>query len=228
MPLFRLALFCFILLNSMNIMGQTHGSVTLISKPFKPNIAESIELLTQLEQNTIYLYSDISTQSFIYWTNFSRLYPQKFRDSILIPFINEQPAVNGSYSNSLLDELASLDPLPFLMPEQLLTNAASKHAVNIIKNGGRISHQSANGTSFSDRIKLEGIKFCAAENIFNGANNDALVALLLLYLDIGLPNLGHRKNLLNANYTQMGLGLGILPNKYYLIVQDFGCTPSVK
>ncbi len=209
-------------------MSQTHGSVTLISKPFKPNIAESIELLTLLEQNTLYLSSDISTQSFIYWTNFSRLYPKKFRDSVLIPFINEQPAVNGSYSNSLLDELAWLDSLPFLIPNQLLTNAASKHAVDIIKNGGRISHQSANGTSFSDRIKLEGIKFCAAENICTGANNDALVALILLYLDIGLPNLGHRKNLLNANYTQMGLGLGILPNKHYLIVQDFGCTPSMK
>lgn len=209
-------------------MSQTHGSVILISQPFQPIIAESAELISLLEQNTIYLSSDINTQSFIYWTNFSRLYPKKFSDSILIPFINEQPVVNGAYSNSLLKDLNEIDSLPFLLPEQLLTINATNHVYDIINNGGRISHLSANGNNFSDRIKQSGITNCAGENISTGEKNDPLIALILLYLDIGVPNLGHRKNLLNANYTQMGVGFGFLKNNFYLFVQDFGCTPKFK
>lgn len=228
MQFYRFVFIAFLVFSMSCSTAQNHGSVTLIDQSFEPVIEQKGELLELLKTNSIYKSSSKPTQSFIFWTNFARLYPKRFRDSVVMPFLKQQPSVKGSYANSLLSDLNKTSPLPLLMPEQLLTNAARNHASDIVKNGGRISHQSANGTSFSERMNNEGVKGCAAENISFGSDDNGLVSLILLYLDIGVSNLGHRKNLLNPTYTQMGVSVRQLPNNQNLIVQDFGCGPKTK
>jgi hypothetical protein len=208
------------------ISGQSYSQVVLKDIPFEPNIEINDELVEKLAQNSIYRSSSKEARSFIYWTNYARLYPEAFRDKALIPFLKLQPALKGKYANSLIKDLGGIAPLPFLEPEAKLTKSAELHATDITQNNGRVSHHSSDGSSFSDRMKKVGYKACSGENISLGNDQEGLSSLLLLYLDINLPDLGHRKNLFNSNYTKMGVGVKQLPNNQLLIVQELGCQES--
>lgn len=213
---------CFLILSGC-LNAQRYSQVILKDIPFEPNIAMNEELVEKLEQSSIYQSSNKASRSFIYWTNYARLYPKAFRDQALIPFIKLQPNLKGKYANSLIKDLSKITPLPFLEPEPKLTKAAQLHAEDIAQNNGRVSHQSSDGSSFSDRMKKVGYKNCSGENISLGNDTDGLSSLLLLYLDINLPDLGHRKNLFNPNYTKIGVSVKQLPNNQFLIVQELGC-----
>lgn len=217
-----------LLLFTSYLNAQRYSQVILKDIPFKPEIAIKQDILDQLEENPIYKSSNKAAQSFIYWTNYARLYPKDFRDQALIPFIKLQPNLKGKYANSLIKDLGNKSPLPYLEPQIQLTKAAELHADDIAQNNGRVSHESSDGSSFGDRMKKVGYKYCSGENISLGKDTDGLSSLLLLYLDINLPDLGHRKNLFNPNYTKMGVSVKQLPNNQYLIVQELGCWEASK
>jgi uncharacterized protein YkwD len=71
-------------------------------------------------------------------------------------------------------------------------------------------------------MKSISIKRCAGENISFGPANTVLM-LVLLYIDEGVPDLGHRKTLLNASFVEMGIGIGAYPEGKYMVVQTFSC-----
>jgi hypothetical protein len=51
------------------------------------------------------------------------------------------------------------------------------------------------------------------------------MSLVLLYIDYGLPNLGHRKSLLNADYVETGVGVSPYGDTDSIfIVEDFACA----
>lgn len=224
----KLVVFLFFFFTLASIQAQQSSQVVLKDVPFEPKIPMKEDLLKKLEESPIYMTSNKSAQSFIYWTNFARLYPKEFKDLALLPFLSLQSSLKGKYANSLIHDLDKIDPLPFLEPETLLTRAAQWHADDISQNNGRVSHQSSDGTSFGNRMKKVGYKYCSGENISLGNDSNGLSSLLLLYLDINLPDLGHRKNLFNPNYTKMGVSVKQLPNSQYLIVQELGCWEADK
>lgn len=223
MPKFRFFLSFLLILFSFYLNAQDFSSVVLIDKPFIAPAMTNSFILNRLEKNNTFLLLNKSEKKFIYWTNYARLFPKEFSDSILFPFLKQQPTTKGSYSASLLKELSNIQPLPFLEPEEKLYEVAKLHTSDLSRNSKRISHQSTNGTSFSDRMKKGNILTCSSENISLGSS-DPIVSLLLLYLDIGLPNLGHRKNLMNPNYRNIGVSVVRLKNYQSLIVQDFSCA----
>lgn len=204
--------------------AQTISSVTLIDQPFFFPGEKNKSLLQTLETYPVYKKANRQEKDQIYWTNYSRLFPKNFRDSALIPFIKSQPGIqNNNYTNSLIRSLDQNQVLPFLAPNLQFSSVAAHHAADIFQNKGRISHHSSDGTSFANRMRKAGINQCASENISSG-KDDALVALILLYLDIGVPDLGHRKNLLNPVYTEIGVSVIRLADGRYLMVQNLGCS----
>jgi uncharacterized protein YkwD len=66
------------------------------------------------------------------------------------------------------------------------------------------------------------IKRCASENLASGPPN-MLFALVLLYLDIGVADTGHRKCLLTPSFTELGLGARSKTGETFYICQDFAC-----
>ena len=50
------------------------------------------------------------------------------------------------------------------------------------------------------------------------------LSILLLYLDIGVPSLGHRKALLDQNLREIGVGSALYGKDQYFLVQDLACT----
>ena len=167
-----------------------------------------------------------SVAEWFYWTNYSRQSPKAFWDSVVAPILRVYPQFNTSYAASLKRELYKNQKLPMLKPNQTLIRLAQAHA-NDLSKSGNLSHTSTNGTAFEQRVFKGGISKCAAENLSLGIPNPVF-SLVLLYLDEGIPDLGHRNNLLSSYYVEMGIGLSKTKNNYALVVQDFACHQGTR
>lgn len=161
-------------------------------------------------------------QELLYWTNYSRINPRRFWDSVVLPALRTWPILVGSESRSLEVDLKRSQPLPLFSLNSLLLASAQKHCDDIAINNGEIGHFSTDKTSFPQRMKELGIRNCANENISLGGQS-VLVSLVLLYLDIRLPEKGHRKVLLDPNLTEIGVGYAMYNKDQFFMVQDMAC-----
>jgi uncharacterized protein YkwD len=168
--------------------------------------------------------SQLSAQQkqWFYWTNYSRENPRRFWDSVVAPLIATFPSLNNSYSASLKKELYSAPSLPLLKPNTVLAKAAFRLSRELADHKAPPSHTSPSGATFAIRMKEADIKLCAGENISFGPDNTAFM-LVLLYIDEGVPEMGHRKTLLNPAFVEMGVGISSYPDNKVMVVQDFAC-----
>lgn len=163
------------------------------------------------------------TQDWFYWTNYSRAEPRKFYDSVVAPLLVAMPILKGPNATSLKKELYQSPALPMLRPNSDLKKVAEHFADEMTKRNASPSHNSPSGSTFQSRMESIKIKFCAGENISWGKPNTALM-LALLFIDEGVSDLGHRKTLLDASFTEMGIGYNVYPDGKYMVVQDFVCS----
>lgn len=171
-------------------------------------------------------YNTLNQQAkdFFYWTNYSRANPKRFWDSVVAPALKTFPNLQGSYTQSLKADLYASPGLPLFKLNPILLKTSQAHASDIGLKQAPPGHISTNGESFVDRVKSAGIVKCAGENISIG-DVDPLLSLVLLYVDYGLPQLGHRKTLLNATYVETGIGVSPYGNTGNIfIVEDFACS----
>jgi hypothetical protein len=161
-------------------------------------------------------------QEWFYWTNYSRVNPKRFWDSVVSPILKVYPDFRNSYVNSLKKDLYKASALPMIKPNTNLAKAAQALARELASKRMGPSHTSPSGTTFDDRMKSIRVKRCAGENISFGRPN-TLLMLVLLYIDEGVPDVGHRRTLLNPLFVEMGIGIGSFPDNNIMVVQDFAC-----
>lgn len=202
-------------------LSQHIGSTRLEIKdlPLPPNRDLEVEKFMAGFSNSL----NAVEKDWFYWTNYSRSDPKRFWDSVVAPILQVYPGFRNAYTNSLRKDLYSSAPLPPVKLNEELTKAAQSLARELAAKRARPSHTSPSGSTFESRMKLISIKKCAGENISFGPPN-TLLMLVLLYIDEGVPDLGHRKTLLNADFVEMGLGLGLYPDNKVMVVQDFACS----
>jgi hypothetical protein len=164
----------------------------------------------------------LQAKKLLYWTNYSRNNPKKFWDSAMVPLLAIFPPMNKQEAQSLKTDLLRAGSLPMFKLNDALINTAQLHASDIGNKKAALSHTSTNGTDFGSRMKKAGIKFCANENI-SLSSQSILLSTALLYLDIGLSSLGHRKTLLDPNLREIGVGSALYHPDQYFLVQDFAC-----
>jgi len=162
-------------------------------------------------------------QDFYYWVNYSRVDPHRFFDSVVKRVIDAYPQLKGENFETLHNDLANAGSLPLFILNPDLIKMAKGHAADIVSHEAQPSHNSTNGDSFSDRFKQKNLKNCGGENLSFGAT-DPVLLLVLLYLDINVPNLGHRKALLNPGFVETGIGAANYKNGSVFLVQDFSCS----
>ncbi len=171
------------------------------------------------------LYASLSPQEqeILYITNVARSKPMFFWDSMVKPILNAFPTLVGKNSKSLYQDLVSTGSLPMFSLHNYLVNAARFHS-NDLASTGVFSHSSSNGQHFSQRLESFGVKNTySAENISMGQQS-ILQSSVLLYLDIGIPDLGHRKTLLSKQYSLIGIGYTKSKDGSFYITQDFSST----
>ena len=132
--------------------------------------------------------------------------PQAFLPMVLKPhtFSAEARAVLEIVN----EERAQAGCGPVVLQEQL-TAAAQGHSEDMALND-YFDHTSKDGRSPWQRIQATGYQYSAAgENIAAGYSTPESV------MDGWMNSDGHRKNILNCNFTEMGLG-------YYYLANDLG------
>ena len=174
-------------------------------------------------------YSRLSEREaqFYYWVNYSRNDPATFFDSAVMPIVGIYPQLKGQYLASLKSDLQTSMALPLLSLNADLIKMATSHAKDITNNNATPSHSSTNGQTFGERFKSFHLRTCGGENIsFGAGDSDPLFALVILYLDINVPELGHRKALLNRNFVLTGISFANYKNGNTFIVEDFACSQN--
>lgn len=118
--------------------------------------------------------------------------------------------------------LKNQSAVPALVLNTGLSKACQKHCE---EQGplGKVEHYSGDGKSPGDRMKLFG-KFNApygwGENIAYGGNTARKIVIQLL-IDDGVPDRGHRINIYEKNWTDVGFGWGVHKTYRIMCVMDF-------
>ena len=192
-----------LLLILLPILSFSQGTMQLEDKPFTSKQARVKSVDSFLASFKSFKNYSAEEQAFFYWVNVLRADPVAFKEQIVEPFLTSFPEAKSSYAKSLLSDLSDQEPLPLVEPTNLLTKATQEHAYDLVHNQKGISHSSSDGRNFQQRMKDAGITKCAGENILEG-NKDALKAIIMLLIDQGVPDKGHRKALLNPSFNLMG------------------------
>lgn len=222
---FHVKLILIILIISFIAIRSNGQIVTFSLEENKIPIPKKIDSVVLFKNQNAKGYADLSEieKDFYYWTNYSRANPKRYWDSVIVPIVAAFPQFRGTYTESLyLDIEAIKNPLPFLDLNNELILIAQNHAKDITDKNAQPGHTSSNGNTFQQHFRTTGINTCGSENISFGEITPYF-ALAMLYIDYGIPNLGHRKALLNPNLTRIGIGASKFSNGTYFYVQDFAC-----
>ncbi len=123
----------------------------------------------------------------------------------------------------LINEERQNRDLPLLSFSQDLSQLARAHSKDMASRGG-ISHSSTDGRSYRDRVVNEGYYFIAlGENVaFSNGFQPGLIHKKLM------KSPGHRENILDPNFDEVGIGAVVKKNKGYFITQDFRRSPVLR
>jgi len=150
----------------------------------------------------------------IFYTNLARLNGELFANTILDDYMKKKRSTR--YTRSLYRDLKKIKGLPLLRPEKDLQEIAEEHATTSGKRG-TTGHQ-----RFNKRYgPLMGTYNEVAENCAYGLE-DPLHILIQLLIDEEIPDVGHRKNLLNPNFNSIGVSIKHHKKYVYNCVMSFG------
>ncbi len=154
----------------------------------------------------------------IFYTNLARINGSKFAALYVNNLLQEDKSDNVV---SLYQDLRNKKGLNPLKPDSILHETAKYHALDMGRNG-MTGHNSSDGTSFGNRVMKQYGVHLVGENCYYGPNDPFDIVLSLL-IDKGVRSLGHRKNLLNADFSEIGVSIERHNSAYqYNCVQDFG------
>ena len=217
-------LLCIALFIPFLSFAQHLGSTSLPVKTMPVLPSSNLSILRVLDSSSSE-YSSLSEvqKEWFYWTNYSRSNPKGFWDSVIAPMITNYPTLKSAHTESLKADLYKTMPLPYVKPNSNLLKVSQAFASELAAKNAPPAHTSPSGSTFSDRMKSSGIVKCAGENIGYGPLNSVLM-LVLLYIDEGVPSLGHRHTLLNPTFAEMGIGVAKYANNNSVVIQDFACS----
>jgi hypothetical protein len=202
-------------------ISVAQGSIELEDKPFTVTGNPDQKIQDWLSGFSIYKKMTPFERDVMYWVNVMRSNPSDFNDKYVRAFLSQFPEAESRYSKSLAADLKGSPALPLFKPTEILYSASVAHARDLALKQKRLSHSSSSGEDFLARVKKAGIKGCAAENLYEG-KDDALKAIILLLIDQNVPDLGHRKSLLDPRLNLMSPGSQPKGNKF-ILVQLFSC-----
>lgn len=123
-------------------------------------------------------------------------------------------AAGEAQALSLLNQDRAASGLPALKANSQLTRLAENYAIDMIKRG-YFSHYSPEGQSPFDRMNQAGISYrTAGENL---AQNVSVTAAEKAFMNSS----GHRANILNSSFTEVGIGVVHSPDGSVYVVQEF-------
>lgn len=189
---------------------------------FTPNLSSfSKSTLTKARANTPVSYMTEEEQDVIFYMNLVRLQPKAFLETILLPYVKYYDMEDDSYVKSLIIDLEKAKSVRTLRPKEDLFQVAKKHREDIGENG-LTGHTGTSQKTFRKRMsKVMRVYQGAGECIVFGYNS-AIQNVIELLIDSGIPNLGHRKTILNNDYNVASVSIGYHRDYNACCVIDYG------
>ena len=220
-PVFHVKLFISLLALGIANVAKSQGSIRMEDKVISYSLPADTGLQRIMGQSTDYKKLSDADKQVAYYLNYARRNPQVFLEKAINIFVSNHPEVKSSYIGTLQSQFKTLQPLPVVMPDYAISVIAMSHATDL-QTHKAMSHTSSDGRSFQDR--LGGVlKVCGSEAIHASQRYTPLEAVLGLLFDFNVPDLGHRKALLNPKFAKAGFGSAIVSNGYSVLVIDFSC-----
>lgn len=157
----------------------------------------------------------------IFYINLVRTNPPLFADTYLKDYLKENKVKKDKDVKSLIEELERTKARVMLQPSEELTDAARKHAKDM-GNSGRTGHKASNGMSFQDRMEPLSKLFAGMNENCNYGNEGGIDAVIDLLIDRNVPNVGHRRNILDPDMRFAGVAIEPHKRWRFNCVQDFG------
>ena len=152
----------------------------------------------------------------IFYTNLCRLKPKLFEQTEVEDYVKKNKIAASASLSSLKEELNSGTPMVVLKPDKEIYTAASAYALKM-GSEGKTGHE-----GFQDRMKGILTRYNrVGENCSYGDSLAIDCVLRLLIDNVDPVHLQHRKNMLDPNFTVIGVSKQ--PHKTYRwnIVMDF-------
>lgn len=186
------------------------------------NTAAEITYLTEFEKEVILEINKLRSNPALYAKEFieplaSNYNGKKFFYPGDLPLITTE-GVKAIFE--CVQYLQMVQPVPVLIPDKGLTQAAVDHVTDQSKSG-KTGHKGRDQSGFRDRIERYG-KWTVriAENIAYGGISPQQVVIYLL-IDDGVASRGHRKNFMNKDFTLVGVAEGNHPDYKRMCVMEF-------
>ena len=139
-------------------------------------------------------------------------------EQLFLELLNNARANPAAYGASIGVDLSGVAPSQPLAFDPRLINAAQLHSIDM-NNQGYFGHNTPQGETPGQRISAAGFNWQSYGESIAGAYTTAADALSALIIDDGVPDLGHRDQLLSINtpaepsYTsENAVGIGIVLN----------------
>jgi len=201
--------------------------VKTIHAGHKPQQSWSKEELSMANTAGDKKYLTAEERDFILYTNLIRMDAAKFFNTYFQDFVESHNRQMQQYSNyntlkisrtdkyykSLEKDVEDSKALPVFWPDEALSWVARQHAKEMNKYN-YAEHTSRDGRTAKDRIRQMYPKRPIGENLAFGFATGLGNACMLL-LDKGVPDLGHRKLLLDTSLDLNFIGVSIQPHKGY-------------
>jgi uncharacterized protein YkwD len=139
--------------------------------------------------------------------NFVRAYPKVYAQIVASHLEAESKSIFGLdfdeklAGEELIEELNQMKPVQILQPAECIYKAAKVHGTDCEKRG-YFAHTGSDGSAPWDRITKHCPNFATGNE--NGAGNSdpsPRTAVISLLIDAGITSRGHRKNMLDAEWT---------------------------
>jgi hypothetical protein len=187
-------------------------------------------------------YLSLEEQRIIFYMNLIRMDGEKFFNTYFKDFVKDHNQRMKKYSNydelkineydryyrGLEIDLKKVKNLGLFYPDETLTYVALQHGKDMNRKN-IAGHRSSDGRGPQDRIAKYYPNRAMAENLAFGFAN-GLDNVCMLLLDKGVPDLGHRKNILNTSNGLNIVGVSIQkhPGYKYSATIDFVAVPNLK
>jgi len=187
-------------------------------------------------------YLSVEEQRIIFYMNLIRMDGEKFFNTYFKAFVIEHNQRMKKYSNyeelkineydryyrGLKIDLKKVKNLGLFYPDETLTYVALQHGKDMNRNN-IAGHNSSDGNGPQERIAKYFPNRSMAENLAFGFVK-GLDNVCMLLLDKGVPDLGHRKNMLNTSNGLNIVGVSIQnhPTYKYSATIDFVGIPNLK
>ncbi|HKG04920.1 MAG TPA: CAP domain-containing protein [Pedobacter sp.] len=217
----------------------TAVSAFFTGAPLKTENGWSKEELTLANTAGNAKYLSAEEKDFILYTNLVRMDAEKFFNTYFQDFIeihNRQMQQYSNYSSlkisrsekaykSLEKDVKGKKNLPVFWPDEAMSWVARQHGKDMNKYN-YAEHKSRDGRTAKDRISQMYPRRAMGENLSFGFATGLGNACMLL-LDKNVPDLGHRKLMLDTDYEFNFVGVSIQSHKgyRYCAVMDFVSLP---